>query len=223
MASRHYNSWMATDKPTYPSDAAEKFIVRLPPGMREKIAESAKANGRSMNGEVIVMLERAFDVSPPDDVAMEAAELRGAVNGLKPALDEATRRADMMEKGVASQPNIIKTLAGLLDAIGMTTPGKTPEGNALMRKLSDIGKAFMADDYRAARKAYVQYVNDGARLHNRAVTEKWKGYENDIILPIPYPEEDEVEPGRGSQPSIAAQGADAPAVQLPAKGRKPKS
>lgn len=60
MASRHYNSGMAEDKPNYPSDAAEKFIVRLPPGMREQIAEAAKGSGRSMNAEVVARLGITF-------------------------------------------------------------------------------------------------------------------------------------------------------------------
>lgn len=63
MASRHYNSRM-TEKTAYPSDAAEKFIVRLPPGMREKISEAAKTNNRSMNAEVVARLNRSF--SMPD-------------------------------------------------------------------------------------------------------------------------------------------------------------
>jgi len=63
MASRHYNRKM-TEKPAYPSDAADKFIVRLPPGMRELISESAKANSRSMNAEVVARLNRSF--STPD-------------------------------------------------------------------------------------------------------------------------------------------------------------
>ena len=52
---------MASDKPTYPSDAADKFIVRFPPGMRERIAESAKANGRSMNAEAVARLDASFN------------------------------------------------------------------------------------------------------------------------------------------------------------------
>lgn len=39
---------------------ADKFIVRLPPGMRERIAESARANKRSMNAEVVSRLDASF-------------------------------------------------------------------------------------------------------------------------------------------------------------------
>lgn len=44
----------------YPSETAEKLLIRFPEGMREKIAESAKAANRSMNAEVIARLERTF-------------------------------------------------------------------------------------------------------------------------------------------------------------------
>lgn len=42
---------------TYPSATADKFVVRLPDGMRERIAEVARENHRSMNSEIINRLE----------------------------------------------------------------------------------------------------------------------------------------------------------------------
>lgn len=36
---------------------ADKFVVRLPTAMRERIAEIAKANHRSMNSEIVRSLE----------------------------------------------------------------------------------------------------------------------------------------------------------------------
>jgi predicted DNA-binding protein len=40
---------------------SEKFNLRLPDGMRERIADAAKENGRSMNSEIIARLEASFD------------------------------------------------------------------------------------------------------------------------------------------------------------------
>ena len=48
---------MAVDPP---SDRAPKFIVRLPDGMRDRIAEAARANNRSMNAEIVARLEATF-------------------------------------------------------------------------------------------------------------------------------------------------------------------
>lgn len=50
------------DKKNFPSTEADKFIVRLPAGMRDRIAESAKANNRSMNAEVVGLLQQAMEV-----------------------------------------------------------------------------------------------------------------------------------------------------------------
>lgn len=41
-----------------------KFLVRMPDGMRDRIAEAAKANGRSMNAEIVHRLELTFGGMP---------------------------------------------------------------------------------------------------------------------------------------------------------------
>lgn len=45
----------------------ERFTIRMPDGMRDAIADRAKANGRSMNSEIIQILQDALDGtgSPP--------------------------------------------------------------------------------------------------------------------------------------------------------------
>lgn len=47
----------------YNSHTADKFVVRLPPGLRDKIAVEAKANHRSMNSEIIHTLGKKYDPS----------------------------------------------------------------------------------------------------------------------------------------------------------------
>jgi hypothetical protein len=42
------------------SNASDKFIVRLPDGMRDKIAEAARSNSRTMNAEVVARLQTTF-------------------------------------------------------------------------------------------------------------------------------------------------------------------
>lgn len=41
----------------------EKFIVRMPPGMRERIKASAAENERSMNAELLYHLRRIYEGS----------------------------------------------------------------------------------------------------------------------------------------------------------------
>lgn len=52
---------METPKPDRTPQAADKYVLRMPDGMREKITELAKANGRSMNAEMVLMLQQAID------------------------------------------------------------------------------------------------------------------------------------------------------------------
>lgn len=49
---------MSKDLP--PSRTAEQFVVRFPDGMRDKIADAAKSNNRSMNAEIIARLQESF-------------------------------------------------------------------------------------------------------------------------------------------------------------------
>ena len=44
----------------YSSRTADKFVVRLPDGMRERIAELARNHHRSMNSEIIARLEQSL-------------------------------------------------------------------------------------------------------------------------------------------------------------------
>lgn len=59
MANRHYSVRMTKNIP--PSRSADKYILRYPDGMREKIAAAAKANNRSMNAEIIARLQSSFE------------------------------------------------------------------------------------------------------------------------------------------------------------------
>lgn len=70
------------DKKNFPSTEADKFIVRLPPGMRARIAESAKSNNRSMNAEVVGLLQQAMEArtqAPAIDTHALAAEIADLV------------------------------------------------------------------------------------------------------------------------------------------------
>lgn len=40
---------------------SDRFIVRLPDGMRDRIKDAAAANNRSMNAEIVARLEESFE------------------------------------------------------------------------------------------------------------------------------------------------------------------
>lgn len=56
----------------YSSRTADKFVVRLPDGMRERIADVARNHHRSMNSEIIARLEQSLiqEGSLSDDLTM---------------------------------------------------------------------------------------------------------------------------------------------------------
>lgn len=76
----------------------DQFIVRFPDGMRERIAETAASNGRSMNAEIIETLERgpselqrrvlALELQN-DHYRTEIARLEAEVEGMELAAEEA--------------------------------------------------------------------------------------------------------------------------------------
>ncbi|NBB81056.1 MAG: Arc family DNA-binding protein [Verrucomicrobia bacterium] len=44
----------------FPSDTQDRFMVRLPEGMREMISAAAKSSKRTMNAEIVARLELSF-------------------------------------------------------------------------------------------------------------------------------------------------------------------
>lgn len=69
---------MAREK-FYPSEQQERFIVRLPDGMRDRIKAAAERNNRSMNAEIVATIEMMYpertDVSEPTIGQIDEDEL----------------------------------------------------------------------------------------------------------------------------------------------------
>lgn len=57
----------------------DKFIIRLPDGMRDKIEALAKANKRTMTGEIIARLEASFREPAANSLETRVSELEGRV------------------------------------------------------------------------------------------------------------------------------------------------
>jgi hypothetical protein len=70
--------------------ASDKFVLRLPDGMRDFIAEMAERNGRSMNAEIVnALANQIARFSPEKEVPPELAEL------MNDALAERIRRGEI--------------------------------------------------------------------------------------------------------------------------------
>ena len=80
----------------YSSRTADKFVVRLPDGMRERIADVARNHHRSMNSEIISRLEQSLfqegtlDSSPI--MHMDSAELSNSERELLQRFRQLSRR-----------------------------------------------------------------------------------------------------------------------------------
>jgi 3-hydroxy-3-methylglutaryl CoA synthase len=54
----------------------DKFMLRMPDGMRERIAAAAAANNRSMNSEIVATLEKHYpSMASIDDLIRQTNEL----------------------------------------------------------------------------------------------------------------------------------------------------
>lgn len=81
-----YAGSMETSKSDRAPQLADKYVLRMPDGMRDRLAELAKANNRSMNAEIVLILQQAIEarVHPPAPsldthaLAMEIADLVAA-------------------------------------------------------------------------------------------------------------------------------------------------
>lgn len=52
-------------RPKYPSDEADKTMVRFPAGLMPRIKDAAQKNNRSMNAEIVATLEQAYPAAAP--------------------------------------------------------------------------------------------------------------------------------------------------------------
>lgn len=82
----------------FPSDKQDKFMLRLPDGMRDRIAQEAAANSRSMNAEIVARLEGSFPASFKEQILKlrqaEVSGLRDFVHRISALRDEIKSRLD---------------------------------------------------------------------------------------------------------------------------------
>lgn len=75
------------DRSSYPSEQADKYLLRLPEGMRERLKEAAQENNRSMNAEIVARLEQSFLTKVHADGTREVSMSRGEYRKLIARLD----------------------------------------------------------------------------------------------------------------------------------------
>ncbi len=93
------------DREKYPSELAERFQIRLPAGLRDRIKAYAERHGRSMNTEIVRVLENQFPEPWPID--RRIGELLELVHVLKGAasnesVDRLSSEIEETVRGIAS-------------------------------------------------------------------------------------------------------------------------
>ena len=73
------------------SNASDKFMLRLPDGMRDQLKKAADEHGRTMNAEIICLIERGqigtTDQITPRDLFVASAFIALILGGYKPHKD----------------------------------------------------------------------------------------------------------------------------------------
>ncbi|MCE0756044.1 Arc family DNA-binding protein [Pseudomonas putida] len=90
------------------SRTADKFVVRLPDGMRERVAQVARDNHRSMNSEIIERLEQSLLNDQHNTAQVQAGS---ADDNLKSELARAYKIIDrLLQNAVPTQDDIQEVL-----------------------------------------------------------------------------------------------------------------
>ena len=116
------------ERKPFPSETQERFIVRFPDGMRDRIAEAAKANNRSMNSEIVARLERSFQDGDEDfEQGFRSVMQEKEIARLNALLDEKHRK-------VPTADEIADKVAERLRATVLEKPGQAVPDSAKPHK-----------------------------------------------------------------------------------------
>lgn len=112
----------------------DQYMVRFPPGMRDRIKAAAEENGRSMNSEIISRLEDSFET------AEIIPSLGKALDKLEARRDEDTRQIREVLDFYAMQTRLMREL---LEGVAEDGPNLNPAFHTGLRDLlkSSRGKA----------------------------------------------------------------------------------
>lgn len=101
MALGQYHWGMEEKKQLQDSDSrhADKYIVRFPDGMRERLKREAHANNRTLNAEIIARLQASF-TEPAHGVDRDAAIASSTAEAMLKALDRANEHGKLLLKKV---------------------------------------------------------------------------------------------------------------------------
>lgn len=95
-----------------PSRDADKYIVRFPDGMRDRLKEAAKASGRSLNAEIVHRLQTSFEEAQPLQAQDGSPMTMQALNEAKRIGQERVRLRMLLADAKAEQMGLMAALSG---------------------------------------------------------------------------------------------------------------
>lgn len=145
------------------------YPLRMPQELRERLAEVAKANGRSINAEILARLQSSFDLAPPDRIAVDTTQGMKvyAPEGELPSADEiADKVAERQQSLLAELLNQqrISTMESLRAQLTTHQEEIRQLHNPLSRALEEIDLARREKDDARVSAAQKQAAALQARL-----------------------------------------------------------
>lgn len=168
------------EREKYPSELAERFQVRLPPGLRDRIKADAEKHGRSMNAEIVARLEDFPNlVKLLGETTRKNSELRDDKERLEWELDKLEALRDRFHDKDGNQKPVLAVPQPLLDRIRLAAaqnyrtldaeavaaleeafPPKSIDLDILASFLDTLVMPFSDEEGRADYDRYIEDIND---------------------------------------------------------------
>ena len=154
------------EKKPYPSETQERFIIRFPDGMRDRITEAAKDANRSMNAEIVSRLQLSFD-QPMMKILADDMERSDARSG---KLQHLTDLVEAQRKAIDAQDiNIIMLATHIITLINKLPKPMQDDDDVVeaaeFALSQDIGEKVLAYHGRTGiplQASSVKILKDGA-------------------------------------------------------------
>lgn len=131
---------------TSPSQKADKFLLRLPEGIRDQVAKEALANNRTMTKEMVLRLQASFEPQPTERI--KELELQLAQQ----------RTETFRERSKAGEYSAALML--IADRVPMEAFADTPDLVAILKMANTNRSAKMLESARQMLSDYQQAITD---------------------------------------------------------------
>lgn len=140
-----------TDDKTVGRDS-DKFMLRLPDGMRDRIAASAKENNRSMNAEIVARLGGALETQAAlDQASFFSKKMLDLIEGKNAAIG--------MQRELLSMSAVFLRLV-----VERVAKSEDPVSNRLMELTSQYANAMIHGNFDAAKAPILEMVELGTKM-----------------------------------------------------------